>query len=224
MVKRSPEARVVHTDRAGNKQARMFRVLLVLLATTSTAACAPHVVRPTNAPAPALQMKLAGLPKVWVAGFATEKNPEFDLNTETVRLLRAELRTWSSAPVLEVEPLAIDSEQRFTDVPYWRRLGDEHGRPLIITGSVQMRVAPARVVHRGVRTMYAYATGRVLDSTVVVIDGTTGERLSTQALASRMRYGVGRFSSGLALYFAMMEGAMGDWLETISAASNSARN
>lgn len=202
----------------------MFRLLLVLLATSSTAACAPRVVRPTNAPAPALQMKLAGLPKVWVAGFATEKNPEFDLNTETVRLLRAELRTWSSAPVLEVEPLAIDSEQRFTDVPYWRRLGDEHGRPLIITGSVQMRVAPARVVHRGVRTMYAYATGRVLDSTVVVIDGRTGERLSTQALASRMRYGVGRFSSGLALYFAMMEGAMGDWLETISAASNSGRN
>src|SRR5262245_8333956 len=198
----------------------MFRLLLVLLATISAAACAPHVVRPTNAPPPALQIKLAALPRVWVAGFATEKNPEFDLNTETVRLLRAELRTWSSAPVLEVEPLAIDSEQRLADVPYWRKLGDEYGRPLIITGSVKLHVAPARVVQRGARTTYAYATGRVLDSTVVVIDGRTGERLSTQALAGRMRYGVGRFSSALALYFAMMEGAMGDWLETITAASN----
>jgi hypothetical protein len=202
----------------------MFRLLLVSLATISTAACAPHVVRPPNAPPAALQMKLASLPRIWVAGFATDKKPEFDLNTETVRLLRAELRTWSSAPVLEVEPLAIDSEARLADVPYWRKQGDEHGRPLIITGSVKLRVAPARVVHRGVRTMYAYATGRVLDSTVVVIDGRTGERLSTQALASRMRYGVGRFSSGLALYVAMMEGAMGDWLETITAASNPARN
>jgi len=202
----------------------MFRLLLVVLAMISTAACAPHVVRLTNAPPPALQMKLAGLPRVWVAGFATDKKPEFDLNTETVRLLRTELRTWSSATVLEVEPLAVDSEERFTDVAYWRRLGDEHGRPLIITGSLKLRVAPARVVHRGVRTMYAYATGRVLDSTVVVIDGRTGERLSSQALASRMRYGVGRFSSGLALYFAMMQGAMGDWLETITAASNPARN
>lgn len=202
----------------------MFRLLLVLLATVSTAACAPHVVRPTNAPPPALQMKLAGLPRIWVAGFATEKNPEFDLNTETVRLLRTELRTWSSAPVLEVEPLAIDSEQRLADVRYWRRLGDEHGHPLIITGSLKLHVAPARVVHRGVRTMYAYATGRVLDSTVVLIDGRTGERLSTHALASRMRYGVGRFSSGLALYLAMMEGAMGDWLETISTASNLSRD
>ena len=72
--------------------------------------------------------------------------------------------------------------------------------------------------------MYAYATGRVLDSTVVLIDGRTGERLSTHALASRMRYGVGRFSSGLALYLAMMEGAMGDWLETISTASNLSRD
>jgi hypothetical protein len=39
-----------------------------------------------------------------------------------------------------------------------------------------------------------------------------------------MRYGVGRFSSALALYVAMMQGAMGDWLETITAASNPARN
>ena len=202
----------------------MFRLLLVLLATISTAACAPHVVRPPNAPRPALQMKLASLPRIWVAGFATDKKPEFDLNTETVRLLRAELRTWSSAPVLEVEPLAIDSEQRLADVPYWRRLGDEHGRPLIVTGSVKLRVAPARVVHRGARTTYAYATGRVLDSTVVVIDGRTGERLSTQALTSRMRYGVGRFGSPLVLYVAMMEGAMGDWLETITVASNPARH
>jgi hypothetical protein len=197
----------------------MFRLLLVSLATIWTAACAPHIVRPTNAPRPALQMKLANLPRIWVAGFATDKKPEFDLNTETVRLLRAELRTWSSAPVLEVEPLAIDSEARLADVPYWRRLGDEHGRPLIVTGSVKLRVAPARVVHRGARTTYSYATGRVLDSTVVVIDGGTGERLSTQALARRMRYGVGRFGAPLVLYVAMMEGAMGDWLETITTAN-----
>lgn len=202
----------------------MFRFLLVSVTAISTAACAPHVVRPTNAPPPGLQMKLAGLPRIWVAGFATDKNPEFDLNTETVRLLRSELRTWSSAPVLEVEPLAIDTEDRLSDVAYWRRLGDEHGRPLIITGSLKLRVAPARVVHRGVRTMYAYATGRVLDSTVVVIDGRTGERVSSQPMASRMRYGVGRFSSALVLYVAMMQGAMGDWLETITAASNPPRH
>jgi hypothetical protein len=202
----------------------MVRNLLMLVATISMTACAARTVRSTDAPPPHVQLKLAELSRVWVAGFATERNPEFDLNTETVRLLRRQLRTWSSAQIVEAEPLAIDSEHRLSDVPYWRRLGEEHGQPLIITGSVKLHVAPARVVHSGVRTTYAYATGRVLDATVVVIDGHTGETLSAHALASRMRYGVGRFSSGLALYFAMMDVAMGDWLDTITAASTSAPN
>lgn len=202
----------------------MVRMLLTVLATVSAAACAVHPARSLNAPSPQMQLKLAALPRVWVAGFATERHPEFDLNTETVRLLRHELRTWSSAQVIEAEPLALESEHRLSDVPYWRRLGEEHGRPLIVTGTVKLHVAPARVVSRGARTTYAYATGRVLEATVVVIDGRTGETLSTQALASRMRYGVGRFSSGWALYFAMMEPAMGDWLDTITAASTSLRD
>jgi len=204
----------------------MVRMLLMLAATAtmSMSACAARTVRSTDAPPSHVQLKLAALSRVWVAGFATERNPEFDLNTETVRLLRTQLRTWSSAQVIEAEPLAVDSEHRLADVPYWRRLGEEHGQPLIITGSVKLHVAPARVVHSGVRTTYAYATGRVLDATVVVIDGRTGETLSAHALASRMRYGVGRFSSGLALYLAMMDGAMGDWLDTITAASDSPRN
>lgn len=197
----------------------MHRLLLISLTAISTTACAQHVVRAQTAPPADVQLRLASLSRVWVAGFATEKNAEIDLNTETVRLLRSELRTWSSGPVIEVEPLAIDSERRLSDVPYWRRLGEEHGEPLIVTGSVTLRVAPARVEHRGVRTVYAYATGRVLDATVVVIDGRTGETLSTNALPSRIRYGVGRFSAALPLYLQMMRGGMKDWLDTITAAS-----
>jgi hypothetical protein len=210
----------VHDGAAEKEGCAMFR-LLTVLAIISTTACATHVVRLSNAPVPDVQLKLAALSRVWVAGFATERKPEFDLNTETVRLVRMGLRTWSSAQVIDAEPLAIDSEQRLSDVPYWRRLGEEHGQPLIITGSVKLHMAPARVVHRGVRTLYAYSSGRVLDATVVVIDGRTGQTLSARALASRMRYGLGRFSSGLALYLQMMDGAMKDWLDSITAASNS---
>lgn len=198
----------------------MHRLLLISLAAISTTACAQHVVRAQNTPPPEVQLRLAALSRVWVAGFATERNPEIDLNTETVRLLRTELRTWSSAPVIEVEPLALDSERRLSDVPFWRRLGEEHGQPLIVTGSVTLHVAPARVEHRGVRTVYAYATGRVLEATVVVIDGRTGEALSTNALPSRIRYGVGRYSAALPLYLQMMRGGMKDWLDTITAASD----
>jgi hypothetical protein len=162
-------------------------------------------------------VKLSQLPRVWVAGFAMDRKPEFDLSVETVRLLRTQLRTWSSANVIQAEPLAIDTEGRLSDVAYWRTRGEEHGRPLIVTGTVRLLPAPPQVVQRGLRTMYVPNTGRVLEATVVIIDGGTGQILSTRRLPSRMRYGVGRFSSGLALYFQMMDQAMADWFGAITA-------
>jgi len=188
----------------------------VILLSIAMAACSTHISRPRTAPPADVQLKLAALPRVWVAGFATDRKPEFDLNTETVRLLRTQLRTWSSAQVVEAEPLPIDSERRLSDVVYWQRLGEEHRQPLIITGSVKLRIAPARLVQRGIRTAYAYADGRVLDATVVVIDGRTGKVLSTDKLPSRMQYGVGRFSSALSLFLQMMDAGMGDWFGAIS--------
>ena len=188
----------------------------VILLSIAMAACSTHISRPRTAPPADVQLKLAALPRVWVAGFATDRKPEFDLNTETVRLLRTQLRTWSSAQVVEAEPLPIDSEHRLSDVVYWQRLGEEHRQPLIITGSVKLHIAPARLVQRGIRTAYAYADGRVLDATVVVIDGRTGKVLSTDKLPSRMQYGVGRFSSALSLFLQMMDAGMGDWFGAIS--------
>lgn len=197
----------------------MPRLLLLSLLSMTAAACGPHVVRPSaTAPTAAVQLKLVELPRVWVAGFATERKPEFDLNTETVRLLRQELRSWSGAQIVEAEPLTIDAEQRLSDVSYWRQLGEEHGRPLIVTGSVKLHLAPARVVQRGVRTMYAYASGRVLEVTVVVIDGRTGDVISTSKLPSRMHYGEGRFASGLSLFFRMMDAGKSDWFDAIGSA------
>jgi len=188
----------------------------VILLSIAMAACSTHISRPRTAPPADVQLKLAALPRVWVAGFATDRKPEFDLNTETVRLLRTQLRTWSTAQVVEAEPLPIDSERRLSDVVYWQRLGEEHRQPLIITGSVKLHIAPARLVQRGIRTAYAYADGRVLDATVVVIDGRTGKVLSTDKLPSRMQYGVGRFSSALSLFLQMMDAGMGDWFGAIS--------
>lgn len=170
------------------------------------------------------QLKLAKLPRVWVAGFATGKKPEFDLNLETVRLIRTQLRTWSSAQVIQAEPLTIDTEQRLSDVTYWRRLGEEHGRPLIVTGTVKLLLAPPQVVQRGIRTIYLPLAGRTLEATVVIIDGGSGQVLSTRKLPSRMRYGVGRFSSGLALYFQMMDQAMPDWFGAITGTTPMSRS
>src|SRR5258705_2476047 len=117
-------------------------VTITVLSIAAAACTAPHIARPQSAPTADVQLKLATLPRVWVAGFATDWKPEFDLNTETVRLVRAHLRTWSSAQVIEAEPLPIDSERRFSHLPYRRRLGGKHRHPPLLTRSVKPPIAP----------------------------------------------------------------------------------
>jgi len=101
---------------------------------------------------------------------------------------------------VEAEPLTIPTERVFAEESYWRRLADERGSPLIVTGSVKLVLAPPAIVQRGLRTSYVPTAGRVLDATIVTIDGRTGRVIRTTRLRGRVRYGVGRFSSGLSLF------------------------
>jgi hypothetical protein len=203
-------------------------VLSLSVLSLLTAACASRTVRVPHAPPPEVQLKLANLSRVWVAGFVTartpESRPEFDLNTETVRLVRTQLRRWSSAQVIQVDPLFIETQQRLSDVQYWRGLGEEHGWPLIVTGSLKLLLAPPKIEQRGKRTMYFPLAGRVLEATVVLIDGHSGEVVSTNKLPNRMRYGLGRFSSPLSLYLQMMDQAMPDWFKAITGVSTPVRS
>jgi hypothetical protein len=84
-----------------------------------------------------------------------------------------------------------------------------------VTGSVKLLIAPAAMVQRGRRTMYL-PTGRVLESTVVLIDGQSGEVLATRKLPSRMRYSEGAVASSMALFYQMMDDARADWLGAIA--------
>lgn len=205
-----------------------MRRLLVALSVLMllTAGCVARGARVPSAPRPEVQAKLANLPRVWIAGFISVHVParmtNFDFNAETVRLVRSRLRTWSSAQVIDAEPVVIDTEQRLSDVTYWRRQGEEHGWPLIVSGSVKVLLAPPKVEQRGRRTMYFPLAGRVLEATVVLIDGRSGEVLSTRRLPSRMQYGIGRFSSDAYLFLQLMDQAMPDWLGAIAGASPAA--
>lgn len=194
----------------------MQRILLVSALSLSVGACATRVVHAPHSLPPQVQVDLSKLPRVWVAGFVTGRKPEFDVNLETVRLLRTQLRTWSSAQVVEAEPLILDTERRLSEVAYWRRLGEEHGWPLIVTGSLRLLLAPPQIEQRGPRTVYFPRAGRVLEATVMLIDGRSGEVVSTHKLPNRMRYGSGRFSSGRTLFLQMMDQAMPDWLMAIA--------
>jgi hypothetical protein len=156
---------------------------------------------------------------VWVAGFSVtrpaEGRPEFDLNVETVRLVRDALRDWSAVQLIDATPLAVDRDQ-FTDADFWRAQGEDNGAALIVTGSVRLIMAPPTFEQRGMRTVIVPASGRILDADVVLIDGKTGKVLSETPLPGRMRYGIGRFSSSFFLYLRMMQQALPDWLDAIT--------
>jgi hypothetical protein len=187
---------------------------LLALVGPAGSGCASHTVPQSQSLPARIQVELAFASRIWVAGFVTDSRDDIDLNVEAVRLLRTDLRTWSRADIVDVEAVTVDGEARLRDTAYWRRLGQEYGSPLIVTGSIKLLLAPPAIVQRGKRTFYLPSAGRVLEATAVLVDGSTGQFLSESELPSRMRYGVGRFS-GLSLFYQMMDQARSDWLTAI---------
>jgi hypothetical protein len=198
----------------------MGRPLIVLsLLTLLLPGCGPRVVRlPYAAPSYKVQENLAAHSRIWVAGFFISGYQDIDVNREAIGILRDGLRKITPATIIDADPLVIDTKERFSDEKYWRRQGEEQGQPLIVTGELTVRIAPPEIVERGVRTFYVPASGRTLDATVVLIDGKTGTAVSSQKLARSTRYGVGRFTSGLYLFFQVMNETIPDWFTAIAGA------
>ena len=195
---------------------RAVCVALVVVVLTSN--CAPRVHRTRNSLPADVQIGMSRVDDVWVAGFISQPGRDkVDLNVETVRLIRQDLRRLSNARVVDAEPLNLADQAVFDDAAYWRRQAEDRRAGLVVTGIVRLLLAPAQVVQRGRRTTYLGQSGRTLDATVVVIDGRSGAIVARQALPRRMRYASDGIASGLALYFEMMEQARPDWLRAISA-------
>jgi hypothetical protein len=193
--------------------------LLLIIALGTSVACAPRVVHARHSLPAAVQIDLARIPRIWIPGFVVNDSDVVDLNEETVRLLRDRLRSVAAARVVNAPAITIPTEDVFGRRAYWRRLAEEQGFPLIVTGSVKLLVAPPTMVQRGRRTAFVHASGRILTTTVVFIDGRTGAVMRTEHLPRRQRYGVGRFSSGPWLYYDLMDRALPDWLNAISVTS-----
>ena len=192
----------------------MRRVILLAVMSALVVACAPRVVRPSRSMPADVQLKLLKLPRVRVAGFVTHGRPNFDINLGTIREIRRQLHSWSVS-IVDAEPVVLDDESRLSDMPYWRRAGEEHGEPLIVTGTVRWLIAPAKIEQRGRRIMYL-TNGRALDATVVLIDGQSGEILSTRDLPRRMHYPAGSRPAGLGCLFDLVQMGNRDWLDAIS--------
>ncbi|MBP8274713.1 MAG: hypothetical protein KAY59_09795 [Acidobacteria bacterium] len=107
-----------------------------------------------------IQAKLDTTPfqRVLVLGFLSGGMKDVDVNSETVRLLRSQLRTKSNLKVIDSDVVSLVDvvdkmksnvaakpttekdlqpyEEIFADVAYWKKLGEEYQNPLIVTGVV----------------------------------------------------------------------------------------
>lgn len=156
----------------GQSGARGFQgratILSAALLAAIAAACATatHEVR-IDAPLHA-KLDTSSFRRVFVAGFLTGGSQELDVNEETVRLLRSQLRRKGPWSVIDADPLpladlvvretgALDATIRteadldrydplFTNADYWRRIGEEFEEPLIVTGTVLFRPHRAPVL------------------------------------------------------------------------------
>jgi len=154
---------------------------------------------------PTPSVDVSAFNRVWIAGFITSAHRDIDLNSETVRLLRRQLNSRTLLRVIDAEPITIDSESMLQDEDRWRKLGEEHGEPLIVTGSVRLVSAhPVSTERPSGRGSAIPRKGFVLEATFVFIDGRTGKVVASQTLPKEKIYGPDDRTSTLSLYFQLM--------------------
>ena len=161
-------------------------------------------VRVSQPPTPSVD--LSAFNRVWIAGFVTSAHRDVDLNTETVRLLRSQLTSRTFLRVIDAEPITIDGESMLQDEERWRRLAEEYGEPLIVTGSVRLVSArPISTERPSGRGSAVLRKGFVLEARFVFIDGRTGKVVASQSPPIEKLYGRDDRASTLSLYFQLME-------------------
>jgi hypothetical protein len=122
-------------------------------------------------------------------------------------------------------------EKVFANAEYWRKIGEEHQNPLIVTGTVlftphqragfvqreqevydsfgRRRVVPVRT--------YEDRKGYILRPTFVFIDGRTGEVLHQETFREEILYSQNASTPALSSYFELMDRLLPTFLNTLSA-------
>jgi hypothetical protein len=135
------------------------------------------------------------------------------------------------APVINDEKDLEPYQHIFSNVAYWKRIGEEYQQPLIVTGAVLF--APqqrsgfvqreqetydsfGRRVVVPVRT-YMERKGFVLRPTFIFIDGRTGETLHSETFREEILYNASQQTPALSSYFELMDRLLPAFLNTLSA-------
>jgi hypothetical protein len=121
-------------------------------------------------------------------------------------------------------------EKIFENKDYWKKVGEEFGSPLIITGSVVFTphqrsgyVQKEQEVYDSfgrrsvvpVRT-YMDRKGYILRPKFVFIDGRTGETLYTETFREEILYNAEQSTPALSSYFELMDRLLPSFLSTLS--------
>jgi hypothetical protein len=121
-------------------------------------------------------------------------------------------------------------EALFKDVEYWKRIGEEHQQPLIVTGTIlfsphtrsgfvqreqEVYDAVGRRRTVPVRT-YMERKGFILRPSFVFIDGRTGETVHTETFREEILYNANQTTPALSSYFELMDRLLPSFLNTLS--------
>ena len=121
-------------------------------------------------------------------------------------------------------------EHLFANVEYWKKVGEEHQQPLIVTGTLmftprantQMRQTESEVTDAlgRRRTIPQRALverkGFGLNARFIFIDGRTGATLFSQTFAEAVMYDANRQTPALSSYFELMDRLIPSFLATLS--------
>lgn len=140
---------------------------------------------------------------VFVMNFAATKgsSERFDLNDETVKFLRNELKNRSPLKLLEPEgapTLDGTDESVFKDEHYWQRIGALYPGALIISGQVQLKtqrragfqteevISPSGVPMK----IQRFREGKfvVLEMDLYFYDGATGKTIHQESFREELTY------------------------------------
>lgn len=238
--------------------ARVVRISS-LVAVALSAACTSYYEIPIETPIRA-KLDVGAFQRVLVAGFISGGSEDVDSNLETTRLLRSQLRNKSELRVIEVDVLplmevasegrdieanasapaaqpAINNEKDleayehvFANVEYWKRIGEEHQNPLIVTGTILFSPRQNnRVVQRDVEVFdnlgrrrvvpqrgFVEQKGFALNGRFIFIDGRTGAQLHSQTFGETVMYSTQQTTPALSSYFELMDRLIPNFLSTLS--------
>ncbi len=217
---------------------RLVETLSILLMVSVFVSCAASRQSPIVAPVDPTP-EASSFNRVLVAGFATQTDEDVDLGSETVHLVRDQLRARTNRVVLDAEVASLcgrmdevpnEQDKLLHDDAYWRKLGKEYQEPLIVSGKLRfVKVFRSGFMPRGrylrddagnlqlVRgAVFEERNGYALAAEFYFIDGSTGKTVYRVGFTEEVLYRADERVPVLSSYFELMGRLLPDFLTVLN--------